>query len=269
MYYKYRQFDMNGIRILLDKEIYFAKPGTLNDPMDSSHDIIKTVNSIFDSTKDPVHRDIIKSLYGDHYIKSDTGESFSILQVIAKNSPNAGVFSCSEDCANTIMWAHYGGNHTGLCLGFDEGYFDSLLDNREAHDVMGGSAVSYKSNVDFERIVTEFVNETIIKAMINGGAIDLSTHDMQEVQHKLITEFFLVKHLAWEYERERRYVTEIAKTMPFPPEALKEIIVGSKISEMNLKTIKNICTSPEWRHVDLRQATFIPSQLKMETIPCQ
>lgn len=102
--FKYRKFDKNNLKLLLNRELWFAKPDTLNDPFEA--------NSSFSNVLDAVWKHYPLPL--DMRIKYERYLKQSLQQV--------GICSFSKARKNQLMWSHYADEHKGICIGFKEEY---------------------------------------------------------------------------------------------------------------------------------------------------
>jgi len=118
-----------------------------------------------------------------------------------------GVCSLSETRDNLLMWAHYADAHAGLCLGFE-----TLL---PAIDFASAFQVQYSE----DRPVINLIDRT-------GG-------------RDLIDKLLLTKSSHWAYEKEWRMLDHRIgdRFRPFPPAALKEVILGARISSAAEETV--------------------------------
>lgn len=93
---------------LLEGKVYFSSPLHFNDPFELSAKV------------DPVEFSFLDGL-------SRTGK-LEVERVFRTASPsavsdawksNVGILCLTENPLNILMWSHYGGNHSGVCIGFD------------------------------------------------------------------------------------------------------------------------------------------------------
>lgn len=97
--YKYRTNCDRTCQIITQKKVWFAKPNTLNDPLEC------WLPDTFSLKGQEVSSSIITS------------------RGLSKSTPidlqNIGIFSLTETCIQDVMWAHYAESGTGLVIGFD------------------------------------------------------------------------------------------------------------------------------------------------------
>lgn len=117
-----------------------------------------------------------------------------------------GVLSLSEDPLNLKMWAHYGGNSTGICLEFQ----------RTQENTLGSES-------------TRKVNYVKTRPKI-----------LLHQRHENIKEIITTKSYIWEHEKEWRVIKpEGDKPYPFPGKVQK-VIFGLNTHMETKKLIKNI-----------------------------
>lgn len=117
-----------------------------------------------------------------------------------------GVLSLTEDPFNLMMWAHYGGNSTGICLEFE----------RNSNNILGSKS-TYK-----------------VKYLTKRPKIML--HD----RHKKIEEMITTKSHVWKYEKEWRNCRgEGGKPYPFPGK-VRRILFGLNCHKDTVELTKNI-----------------------------
>lgn len=129
-------------------------------------------------------------------------------------------FSLSERCDIAAMWAHYGGNHTGLVVAFDTDHPWFKND---------------KDPADSKLQKIKYLDDQ------NDELLD----DLQAA--------FSSKATDWAYEREWRMncaMKQIEKTVDlgadkihlrsFPPEAVTSVIMGAKASDDTVNRVRNV-----------------------------
>lgn len=115
------------------KDIFFSKPGELNDPYDCSFGLLKAKTSkekqfkYFQAKYQGLNRSERRA-QAKKIVKENANE---ILENADKEVlKNIGVASFTINCGNLMMWSHYSNFHKGICLGFnkqvDKDYFDSF-----------------------------------------------------------------------------------------------------------------------------------------------
>ena len=105
---KYRAINKYTISSLVNSELYFASPETLNDPFDCSVEIPKALEAAISLAKGAT-KDLLIKLRNE-------GEYFGTIQDMLLRY---GVCSFSTDETNPLLWSHYSDEHRGLCLMYD------------------------------------------------------------------------------------------------------------------------------------------------------
>lgn len=140
--YKYRSAatwdnpNCNTARIFRDGKLYYARPTTLNDPYEAhiefdmsscaekakvSHlRVLRERNRLngnymetLHQTWEQVKRNVEVQM---NHIKNGTMDFHSYYRDVMDHH---GVLSLSEERNNLLLWAHYGAEHRGICLGLD------------------------------------------------------------------------------------------------------------------------------------------------------
>ena len=155
--------------------IKISQPESLNDPFES-----EVCDHYYDR------------LINELTIRDGSASSFSIERkdvsnILSKIVINNGVISLSETPRNLLMWAHYGQQHHGMCVGF----YDDLLKplNKEK-----------QTSIDINIYEPIKVNYDSYRVDINKRVnIDNSTI-------KLVIEHLTTKSDEWIYEKEHRCI---------------------------------------------------------------
>ncbi len=114
---------------------------------------------------------------------------------------NLGVLCLSRTCRNPIMWAHYAGRHTGICVAFKVEVF-AQIDN-----LIRCESVVYRKRLPRVKYFGE---------------------DQTEVIKKIL----LTKYSGWAYEKEFRAITwEGDITKQIAPSVIDGVILGMNVSK--------------------------------------
>lgn len=245
--YKFRPYstkiDRARVReILVDHEVYFARPSQLNDPFDMSPRFEKPTREVLIRgaeryfAKRPERSDERESTLR-HLRECDLNEHTKGAEARARKRLESGysVFSLAGNRDHPMLWSHYAGGHTGLCIHFraDEG------------SLMGGAL------------------EVTYHALRPTLPIDLSELSDGEV----FTRLLLQKGEFWSYENEYRWanypntnwggipIEFRGQRGRFKPRELSGITVGARISDVNRKKLLRLAEShnpslPVWRAVE-------------------
>lgn len=145
-----------------------------------------------------------------------------------------GIISFSEVCDNLLMWSHYGGNHYGICLGFE-------VENTRVNNI-------YKV-----KYTNKYPNYKINEMLAAENRITYVT--------KLINKVTCTKSIDWKYEKEWRQLFENESDCLQPyPGKLVEIVLGARITETNKEKIKSILKG---RSVIIKQAKRHSAEYKL------
>lgn len=118
-----------------------------------------------------------------------------------------GILSLSKKPDDILLWSHYADSHQGVCLEFDTRISDSPFAMARPVDYRDNyCSLCFDENYDSEKI-TEMV--------------------------------CLTKSKDWKYENEWRVIGSASGTIKFPAESLTGVIIGSKISQRNLKSVES------------------------------
>ncbi len=252
--YKYRRNAKTTDSIFTDRKVWLSTPVALNDPFETeisfgdnfNHSISEMremqLSAFLEAARN--HRMAGRPFYGlrrndtyalierfkklrdknkayqaySDFIEQRTGSPPLNLATTYTSIPqqlsSIGIFSLSETSDNSLMWAHYGEDHHGICIGF-EVTDDSALANSD-------HCLHVKYSNTTPRIDEVIEMERQMSTRIDGrkrpkGAIALS--------HPLIQATIATKGVEWAYEREWRYV-EFASGEYDWPAPIVEITFG-------------------------------------------
>lgn len=231
--YRYRKFNDNTLKEILNGELYFSLPIELNDPFDCMP-IVECEGTVEEYRE--LYKDIQKKYHynnlSDEEIDKRVQEEFDESKIINKKvlsdfinqsilqSRNQVYVCCfSENNNNTLMYTHYSDNHTGVCLEYS---LKALSTQFEIIDQL---------NYEIERPIIRFIDG----------------FKMGEKEYS--KRFLLTKSKPWEYEKEHRIIafpvlTDEGKLLDsvipvssehriikLQPKTLTGLILGYKISD--------------------------------------
>jgi hypothetical protein len=145
-----------------------------------------------------------------------------LMNFLIKCRNEFGVLSLTSDPLNVLMWAHYGNNHQGICIGFDmEHSFFSQA---------GIGQTTNKCNNLFNLLKVEYNNERP----------NYNNYTDCEYAEKAFTSKF--KH--WSYEEEYRLIRKLPSNSKIliqnaPNDVIKEIYLGIK-TDIDLNIFNNL-----------------------------
>ncbi|MFL6846471.1 MAG: DUF2971 domain-containing protein [Allosphingosinicella sp.] len=116
-----------------------------------------------------------------------------------------GIFSMSALPDQPLMWAHYGGDHSGICLGFQAVEGSKLADAQHCLPVIYSDELPTMDQSGLKVVLS-----------LRTGANGL--HSQQEVAFDDVTfqRVVTTKPTDWHYEREYRYIEKTGGLWPWP-----------------------------------------------------
>jgi len=261
IYYKYRQFDNRAFEILLNRELWFATPGAMNDPLDCQIPLDKILQAVINSSQDGELRNALVALRDWTVRHTSTNAPIRLNDSVNDLIRGSGVLTLSKCATEALMWSHYGGGHKGICIGFAASFFDGLLKDHKTYGLVGAQDV-------------EYAPVPLFQDFFEGNAMVLSRYSQQEDQSildkfrsdyifELIVASLLTKSARWSYEEEYRVVKSKPGSLKFPSAAVKEIIFGMKATDRDVDTVRNILFSNDWRHVQYKRTKFQTRSFEM------
>jgi hypothetical protein len=156
------------------------------------------------------------------------------------------------------MWSHYADSHRGICFGFDPRL---VKEKSGISDIILPQYVTYTDGNPFAPILHMF--STAIYSSSDNSPPSFSTIFRWAIAAAVST-----KSLAWSYEAEFRFLRSAGGpgAIPFPPQALLEVVVGCGMAHRDRNTLLNLLRSPEWRHVRVFEMRKSPVRLGFETV---
>jgi len=131
-----------------------------------------------------------------------------------------GIFSLSGDPAHPLMWAHYGGNHEGVCFGFAQ------IEGSKLADPHHGRPVIYSDDlpeIDGNGLQTS-LQVSVDKKGRTRTSMNVSFFDA--TFQRVVT----TKPACWSYENEFRYIEPFSGACDWPG-PLVECTFGKRCSD--------------------------------------
>lgn len=188
-----------------------------------------------------------KSLVVD-MLAMQPGVMANLRSIFANGVNLIGILCLAQNPADLLMWAHYGASHEGICIGFDAAH--QHFDDRR----------SPKDSLRHLRPVAYQEERPKVNIAELGGL-----------------ELYLTKGREWAYEAEWRIARAIADAdevltpesgnvhlFTFPPEAVRQVILGCRASEKTRQRAVEIVRTQEWRHVELLETVVHESEYQLE-----
>lgn len=146
-----------------------------------------------------------------------------------------GILSLTTKRDNLLMWSHYTNSHKGYCIGFDKKVLFELIGG-----ILG--RINYNQKMPYIPLFDD----------TGLGANNI----------------LFTKSTEWEYEDEYRIKKHFAadKIYVFPNEAVKEVILGMKLTEEEKDEILNIVRS-KYLNAKFYESTMDLSEFKLNIIP--
>lgn len=211
--FKFTKINKNLLKSLVNSEIYFSRPDSLNDPFDCRVDIQKALENAISKSLSP-SRERLETFRG----------MSSFYKKLQSDLEKIGVCSFSlelKELASSLMWAHYADNHRGICLKyrFPVSFFDTRADH-----ILGVDKIDYGINP-----LSDWFLEKALKMK-----------SFEEFSEKLITKVLTVKAKPWNYEKEVRIVRRTKGPEVIDREYLKQVCFGLKTSEDDITLIRKL-----------------------------
>lgn len=252
-FYKYKQLsteeDFDRLEeILLGNMIYFTSPGRFNDPFDC--------RPAFDfaGTKQQIKSDynqLIRKYDGNLNRRERRADTRAMMRDPSRNPRSAevqctiqdeyyeelnkiGVLCVSEVDDDILMWAHYGGSHSGVCL-----VFDGL-----------GKMMASAQPIHYDSIrprIPQF-NRLDSEQMMKMGLLTKANH--------------------WRYEKEWRLIRykEGHGLAAFRPENITGIILGARISKSTTNRVMEMLARRPM-NIKVYQAKISRTSFTLDILP--
>lgn len=196
---------------LINNQLWFSNPQDFNDPFDC--DINMTFKKSSLARKQSYFDNYLKPLFNARELTNINTSNISnadfeiLLNRAAKKIVRKKGLACFlSNCDNLLMWAHYADSHRGVCLKFD------VLED-----------TTFFSPAKAVRYTQEYPE-----------------YDYLDDKNEFVNEMFFTKSNEWSYEGEVRVLKNRKGNYSFKPKALKEIILGCKITENDKNTITKL-----------------------------
>ena len=228
--YKYRPFPPEGSQergrlrsLIKDQQMWFSDPARFNDPFDCNP--VQAWNPDRQRYRASFERETLDQLQAQlPNTPADTLTEFAEQFAAQAESDwpkpvlttNTGIFCMSKRWDSLTQWAYYADGGRGLCLEFEV--------TREP-----GNPPVYEVRYDDERPVVE---------------VGCETEDQRKEVSRETFFAWTCKAMDWQHEREVRAFRKDPGLYQYPPEMLKNIIVGAFISEVDLDWLTAISPVP-------------------------
>lgn len=204
--------------ILVLNRLWLSTPSSLNDPNDLRMRIVENRNPVQRRSWAKEHQHFLPILSPARRLLERrrierAGMSKVVLdQMAAEISAGLGVFCTTTDPRNNAMWAHYGGNHAGVCVQFLT-ISDPLF--------LIAKKVQYSTQLPVVRLPNE---------------------------PDRLNEHYLVKLEEWRSEKEWRIVVPANSILvSIDPSSISSLILGSKMGEGSIAAVRQLLREREER----------------------
>lgn len=150
-----------------------------------------------------------------------TSELFpGIREHIIELMNNIRVLSLSKSNKNPLMWAHYGDNYRGVCIGYDINVLCAQPSLKQAQDILlpfkisPNKSIEYRSNLNDDRLTDIIITmlSHLTPEKMDSGSINVPNvpeevdRAAEEKYYKYIEHVIFSKQKAWRYEKEHRFI---------------------------------------------------------------
>jgi hypothetical protein len=254
MLYKYRGLNNLGLRLLSNGELYFSSPDKLNDPLDCGF-YPAAVRAAVERDAEDGGREKLVEMLSRQIDDKITGDTARILEAVENRVKKAGVLSFSLTATEPLMWSHYADGHAGICVGIDKVWFDDFIEREwKPNKLIGGAQVSYKEQPDFHEVVARYAKREA------GGREIITDHMFVDIVMPVLR----TKSEHWRYEQEYRIIRREPGVVSIPGEAIKEVIVGKRISEGDYALVQAVLSKSSLSHVRVGRAEFAENSFLMD-----
>ena len=210
VFYMYKNINENIIRNLIFENIYKNKVDNFNDPFDP---------------------------YFKRYDKE-----FKIIEKLKE----VKITCFSKEKNNILLWAHYGNNHKGICLGYklekintEESFFgkvEYIGIKTKKRKIILNPIEEKESNLKNSYIDDKF-------QLLNSNTFTMNYQEEYRIDEDIsFADIFLRKHDSWKYEKEYRLIhfPTFNKNDYYEKVELVEVIFGIDTTEADKKLIKKL-----------------------------
>jgi hypothetical protein len=230
--YRYRDFNGHTEKSICDGVQKFSRADTFNDPFDCQ------IRESGDFTSEQLLEALVqmgmRRVDASTVILKNAQEGRELMWRLLDSARHetmnrAGILCLSEKFDDILMWSHYANCHSGYVLGFevkaDPTFFAPLF------------RIKYDENYPVFSHITE--------------------------PQKIVEKGMITKSLRWNYEAEVRIIKHQIGLIPYKKSALKEVILGCKVSDENQALMATWLATNEYRHVTMKKARVSGSSYEL------
>lgn len=222
--FKYYPFTEFGLKVLIDRKVWYSSPRTFNDPFDCNMQISQEISDsdfIEFNNRARLHGNLspLSSQSIEHFIENKDDITRGMIEVIDDLCIGSGVFVMTERNDSVLMWSHYANGHTGFCLEFGGSAGEVIVPDLTTHKV----EYDDHPEISLSKLYTL----------------------MQEAPNKeFFTLLMATKARDWAYEKEWRKTNFLEEgqsgKLEDYPGGLLSVTFGVKMPMENRRTIRNI-----------------------------
>lgn len=157
------EYNCRAVDAINQKRGYLSDPGTFNDPFDCSLDSV-----VPDPYDHPDHAALA-------IVLTDNVTHWNELNV-----RRYGVFSLTENSNDILMWSHYAGQHTGICIEYE----------RHSNNVLGDVSVVRP---------TRYTDAYPLLSYEEAAHLQFQSASLDD---SVLSSYIYTKSSCWSYERE-------------------------------------------------------------------
>ncbi len=267
-FYKLRDFSPLHIELPTRRELFFAAPHTLNDPLDCCISVRESLNALIEREKVKEVRDVWQQLLSINVFSKVLNKDVNFHDSISAFTAKSGVLSLTQAITDTLVWSHYGNGHRGVAYGFTEAFFEDLANNYDHTGIMGVSAVVYQDAPPHEEIFRERAKQVLSSRRGITDPYDnrdaVSNLFEEAYRAEMLTKTLTTKYTPWAYEREYRAVRYEPGLTAFPPSALIEVVFGLKATRVDRDQVHQALRHEDFKHVRFREAHTLPNSFELQ-----
>lgn len=241
--YKYRAVDSNSLAILKTKKIWYAQPGSFNDPYDCNISLcekdfhqgwltILAMKATHESNIKVLHSIITEPMALELWSKSQSSYKF-LKDIMFKQLQSIGILSLSTRNDLMLLWSHYSDNHKGFCIEL----------SMEAGSVLRNEAVPVIYSNEFPEITID----TIMKDPNSANSLWKS------------------KSKEWEYEDEWRHMAMQGNMLHSLPGRISGIVFGCKMEGLHKIAVRDALI--DISDVTYKQAVLMEGKYELVLVP--
>ena len=232
----YKYYPVNRLSVLTERCIYFTRPGMLNDPFEGGFDLEDVARLRGDLARVPWFANLL-----------DAAAARDERRALTLAVESLVVLSLSSRPDSLLMWSHYADWHAGFVIGVDV-----------EHPEMASGRFRHLAQV-------RYLHDRPARRLARQLAQD---------------ELMLTKSVEWHYEAEWRMLDSSfaaagdppqgsPDTWPFPlpPDAVRNLIVGTRAARPMLEEIEDVLASPQYAHVRRFRTETDPRKFRLNVLP--